>query len=65
MGNTLILPVIQKATTKEPFDATIPCILVDVIFNVLTVGLFFVVQVTTSTLSTLVTGSHASAGWSA
>ena len=55
VGNTLTLLAIRKATTKEEFDATIPGVLVDDVFKFLTVGLFFVVEVTTSALSTLVT----------
>ena len=56
VGNTLTLLAIRKATTKEEFNATIPGVLLDDIFKFLTVGLFFVVEMTTSALSTLVTG---------
>ena len=57
VGNTLTLLAIRKATTREEFNATIPGVLVDDIFKFLTVGFFFVLEVTTGFLSTIVTGA--------
>jgi len=55
VGNTITLLAIRKATTRDEFNATIPGVLVDDIFKFLTVGLFFVLEVTTGFLSAIVT----------
>jgi sodium-dependent phosphate cotransporter len=55
VGNTVTLFAIRKSTTNEEFNATIPGVIVDDIFKFLTVSLFFILEVTTGFLSTIVT----------
>jgi sodium-dependent phosphate cotransporter len=55
VGNTITLFAIRRSTTKEEFNATIPGVIVDDIYEFLTISIFFVLEVTTGFLSTIVT----------
>ena len=54
-GCTITLLSIRRSTTLEEFNSTIPCVIVNDVYKMLTVGLFFIIEVTTGFLSNLVT----------
>jgi len=54
VGNTITLFAIRRSTTKEEFNATIPGVIVDDIYEFLTISIFFALEVTTGFLSTIV-----------
>ena len=55
VGNTLTLFAIRRSTTREEFNATIPGVIVDDLYKILTVGVFFIAELATGFLSNLVT----------
>jgi len=54
VGNTITLFAIRRSTTREEFNATIPGVIVDDIYEFLTISIFFTLEVTTGFLSTIV-----------
>jgi sodium-dependent phosphate cotransporter len=55
VGNTITLFAIRRSTTREEFNATIPGVIIDDIYKILTVLLFFPIELTTGFLSSIVT----------
>jgi sodium-dependent phosphate cotransporter len=54
VGNTITLFAIRKSTTSEEFNSTIPGVLVDDIYEFLTISILFPLEVTTGFLSRIV-----------
>jgi len=52
--NTIAVFGIKRATTPEEFKSTIPGVIIDDIFKILTVSLLFTLEITTSLLSRIV-----------
>jgi sodium-dependent phosphate cotransporter len=55
-GNTITLLAIRKSTTKEEFNETIPGVLIDSIYKMLSIAIFFPLELLTGFLSKIVTG---------
>lgn len=52
--NTIVVFGIKRATTSEEFNSTIPGVIVDDIYEILTISLLFTLEITTSFLSRVV-----------